>query len=142
MAASRRKKKQRKEKFEKALTAVLCGIVAVLVLLAAVISLSEENGGAMPTWQQLYSWFGVAAPVPHLPEEAAGAATKIHFIDATRETPQLSSPNSQICSDHHFFSIYRVLSCHSTGIARTAITFRTNTTFPISYTYTCRRFDN
>ena len=50
MAASRRKKKQRKEKFEKALTAVLCGIVAVLVLLAAVISLSEENGGAMPTW--------------------------------------------------------------------------------------------
>ena len=40
MAASRRKKKQRKEKFEKALTAVLCGIVAVLVLLAAVISLS------------------------------------------------------------------------------------------------------
>ena len=30
MAASRRKKKQRKEKFEKALTAVLCGIVAVL----------------------------------------------------------------------------------------------------------------
>lgn len=62
MAASRRKKKQRKEKFEKALTAVLCGIVAALVLLAAVISLSEENGGAMPTWQQLYSWFGVAAP--------------------------------------------------------------------------------
>ena len=54
MAASRRKKKQRKEKFEKALTAVLCGIVAVLVLLAAVISLSEENGGALPTWQQLY----------------------------------------------------------------------------------------
>lgn len=81
MAASRRKKKQRKEKFEKALTAVLCGIVAVLVLLAAVISLSEENGGALPTWQQLYSWFGVAAPVPHLPEEAAGAATKVHFID-------------------------------------------------------------
>ena len=81
MAASRRKKKQPKEKFEKALTAVLCGIVAVLVLLAAVISLSEENGGAMPTWQQLYSWFGVAAPVPHLPEEAAGAATKVHFID-------------------------------------------------------------
>ena len=40
MAASRRKKKQRKEKFEKALTAVLCGIVAALVLLAAVISLS------------------------------------------------------------------------------------------------------
>ena len=72
MAASRRKKKQRKEKFEKALTAVLCGIVAALVLLAAVISLSEENGGALPTWQQLYSWFGVAAPVPHLPEEAAG----------------------------------------------------------------------
>ena len=71
MAASRRKKKQRKEKFEKALTAVLCGIVAALVLLAAVISLSEENGGALPTWQQLYSWFGVAAPVPHLPEEAA-----------------------------------------------------------------------
>ena len=60
---------------------MLCGIVAVLVLLAAVISLSEENGGAMPTWQQLYSWFGVAAPVPHLPEEAAGAATKVHFID-------------------------------------------------------------
>ena len=81
MAASRRKKKQRKEKFEKALTAVLCGIVAALVLLAAVISLSEENGGALPTWQQLYSWFGVAAPVPHLPEEAAGAATKVHFID-------------------------------------------------------------
>ena len=79
MAASRRKKKQRKEKFEKALTAVLCGIVAALVLLAAVISLSEENGGALPTWQQLYSWFGVAAPVPHLPEEAAGAATKVHF---------------------------------------------------------------
>ena len=86
MAASRRKKKQRKEKFEKALTAVLCGIVAVLVLLAAVISLSEENGGALPTWQQLYSWFGVAAPVPHLPEEAAGAATKVHFIDVGRET--------------------------------------------------------
>lgn len=81
MAATRRKKKQRKEKFEKALTAVLCGIVAALVLLAAVISLSEENGGALPTWQQLYSWFGVAAPVPHLPEEAAGAATKVHFID-------------------------------------------------------------
>ena len=60
---------------------MLCGIVAALVLLAAVISLSEENGGALPTWQQLYSWFGVAAPVPHLPEEAAGAATKVHFID-------------------------------------------------------------
>ena len=76
MAASREKEKQRKEKFEKALTAVLCGIVAALVLLAAVISLSEENGGALPTWQQLCSWFGVAAPVPHLPEEAAGAAKK------------------------------------------------------------------
>ena len=75
-------------------------------------------------------------------QEKAKALSKIHFIDATRETPQLSSPNSQICSDHHFFSIYRVLSCHSTGIARTAITFRTNTTFPISYTYTCRWFDN
>lgn len=34
--------------------------------------------------------------------KAIPAISKIHFIDATRETPQLSSPNSQICSDHHF----------------------------------------
>ena len=81
MAASWRKKKQRKEKLEKALTAVLSGIVALLVLLAAVISISEENGGALPTWQQIYAWFDVAEPAPHLPQDAAGAATKVHFID-------------------------------------------------------------
>ena len=81
MAASWRKKKQRKEKLEKALTAVLSGIVALLVLLAVVISISEENGGALPTWQQIYAWFDVAAPAPHLPQDAAGAATKVHFID-------------------------------------------------------------
>ncbi|MFQ7005010.1 MAG: hypothetical protein ACLRRT_15875 [Ruthenibacterium lactatiformans] len=75
MAASRRKKKQRKEKFEKALTAVLCGIVAVLVLLAAVISLSEETAARCPLAAAV-QLVRRAAPVPHLPEEAAGAATK------------------------------------------------------------------
>lgn len=54
---------------------------ALLVLVAAVIGLTIQNGGTLPTWDQLYAVFGVSELQPQLPEQAQNAATKIHFID-------------------------------------------------------------
>ena len=47
---------------------------------AAAITYSENNGGKLPTWHEIYAATGLVQSV-HLPEETQGAATRIHFID-------------------------------------------------------------
>ncbi len=60
---------------------LLTTLAAFVLLAVAVVSLTVQNGGTLPTWEQLYAWFGVSQPMPQLPEQAQDAATKIHFID-------------------------------------------------------------
>ncbi|MBD5094084.1 MAG: MBL fold metallo-hydrolase [Subdoligranulum sp.] len=83
MAAStnRNKRNGKQEKQKAALKKLLSMGAALLVLLVAVASLTVQNGGTLPTWEQLYAWFGVSELAPQLPEQAQNAATKIHFID-------------------------------------------------------------
>lgn len=71
----------RQERQASALKKLLSTGAALLVLLVAVVSLTVQNGGTLPTWEQLYAWFGVSELAPQLPEQAQNAATKIHFID-------------------------------------------------------------
>ena len=91
MAASWRKNKQRKENLEKALTAVLSGIVALLVLLAVVISISEDaSGGRVPTIIETDKY----EPKPMAVEEAAMQLDALKyeflvFINSETERPNV-----------------------------------------------------
>lgn len=81
MSKEKRESRRRQEAAHRLTSRVLSAVFLLLVVLAAWITLSEENGGAAPTWTQLAEWFGLIEPAPGTLGEAADAATKIHFID-------------------------------------------------------------
>ncbi len=81
MAEKQNRRSGKRQKQQATLKKFLSTGAALLVLLVAVVSLTVQNGGVLPTWEQLYAWFGVSELAPQLPEQAQNAATKIHFID-------------------------------------------------------------
>lgn len=78
MASGGKKRQSERERRQKMIAKIVSAVILALLLLSAFISIREENGGAMPTLEQMLDWFGLydsgaATPI--------GSSTKIHFID-------------------------------------------------------------
>lgn len=92
----KQEKKARRAMLKKhARRALLC-VGAVLLVLSIVVSVSEYVDGPLPTWKEIYDAVGIIR-LPRLPEEAQGAATKIHFINVGQADATLIEQNGEFC---------------------------------------------
>ena len=78
MASGGKKRQSERERKQKMIAKIISAVIILLLLLSAFISIREENGGAMPTMEQMLDWFGLSDPGAAAP---VSASTKIHFID-------------------------------------------------------------